>query len=253
VARIVLAPHASGLGDHLIYTTLPELFARRGDEVYVTAGIPGFRNPEVRELVWGRNPFVSGFVDEPPNAGVQTISAEFIGAAKHHPSSIAAIEALHGFTPSGQLPRVYYQPRFRPEFRTLSLADPRSISQPMKPEAFEAFVDHHARWQGFDRRHVVVLQSQYSGPHGEGALSQNPRQQVQNIFEYADLIYSCRRFLVAESGGQVLAAAIRGTNAAPEVFALFTTYALNDELFTCPNVRYSATGSMTPDYLIYPR
>ena len=83
MSRVVIAPHAGGLGDHLAYSWLPEYFVRerRVDEVWI-ADHPPIRNVEAYRLVWGANPFVSGVTSDPPTAGVHTIVHRFLHDAK---------------------------------------------------------------------------------------------------------------------------------------------------------------------------
>ncbi len=252
---IVLDMHAGGLGDALIYSTLPERYARAGYDVYL-CNEPPLRNPEVRSLVWERNPFLRGFTDAKPNVGAEVLlrgaQQSFFGGPKRYRSIVEAFEAAHGFVPQNVYPKIYYTPKFRRDARDTVFADPRSISQPIEPKLFDAFAKEICRWQQFDFDKVVQLESRYAGHHGTGALRGNPVYRVGDIYEYVDLIYSSKAFLVAESGGQTLASAIRGHSAFPRMFSLMTTRSYNDKLFVFDNITYHITGAASPDYAGYP-
>jgi hypothetical protein len=254
--RIVLGVHAGGLGDHLIYTTLPGLYRASGYDVFISSrtgnGEPFTRNPETRQLLWDGNAAVSAIVDEPPD-GPSDRGGPFIKLCKQLNSPIRAMEHCHGFTTPNLYPELGYQPKLLDEWKGAIVADSRSISQPIHPHVFDRFAAELARWYEFDLSRVVVLESKHAGANGAGALAGCGRYVVRDIFEYADIVYSCKYFLVAESGGQVLAAAIKRGNVYPEkVFACFTTRAYNDRIFVFPNVTYKVTGQMSPDYLDYP-
>lgn len=246
--RIVLAPHAGGLGDMLLYSTLPQRYAQRGDEVYIASN-PAPRNLEAYDLVFGRNPYVSGVLDAPANAGGWIFKDyAIIREAKRLANPILAVEHLHGFDRdvySRVVPRIYADVGRRAKWLDRVVADPRSISQSMSPKAFGQFARWVCRWHGYDEDAIIVLDSKYAGPSGADSLPNNERYVVRDIYEYAEILLSAKAALVTESGGQVLAAALRP---ALPTYAIFTTMAYNDRLFTFPNVTYYVTGQMSPDY-----
>lgn len=252
---INLAPYAGGLGDALLFSTLPELYALRGDKVYI-CNTPACRNPEVRELVWGCNPFVSGFTNEQPNViGGSVFLKENqkynqIFYYKHMRSSIEAIEKLHGFenTDHLQCPKIYYKPKFLPDWRNKVVFDPFSHSQEITLNILEDFTQWICRWNNYNIHDMIILSSRYSGNHGGGLLQYNKGYFVKDIFEYCDIMNSCKAFLVSESGGQVLASALRANNPNINVFGLQTTKSVNNRYFLMPNILVYVTGRMTDDF-----
>lgn len=242
--RIVIGAHAGGLGDNLLFSTLPELYTRAGYEVYVSTE-PTFRNMETYELVWRHNPFILGRTEEKANAGGWVFDRPgnaHVKMAKFTDSPISSIEKLHGFEGRGKYPKIYYRPKFLPEWNNKIIADPRSISQQTTQKMFHEFILHVSRYNEINHVDIVVLESKHSGQSGSDCLPENDRYQVSTIFEYADIIFSCKAFLVAESGGQVLASAIKGCNEFPKVFGLHTTQSKNDRIFTMPNIDICVTG-----------
>jgi hypothetical protein len=250
---IVISPYAGGLGDSLCFSTLPEIYARKGFRVLIgrPAVEPRIRNPETTRLVWELNPYVSGFVDEVGMTFTHREMHRWIWGQIETRTLVEAMEALHGFKPIHKLPKIYYKPKWRPKFGETIFADPSSISQPISPQVFGSFVDHLCRARDVNRKSIVLLRSNYAGSHGAQTLIGNAEYTVADIFEYCDLISSCRLFIAAESGGAILGSAIRGSDPMPEILSLFTTFAFNDRLFQFPNVRYCVTGKMTDDYLIH--
>lgn len=239
---VVLWVESGGLGDHLIYSTLPELFARRGRRVYVSESTP-IRNGEVRSLLYDENPFVAGWTDKPPNAGTGHAGETLIQGIRLR-SIIEWVELAHGFPVSNRYPRIYYQPRFRPELVNVVLVDPRSTSQPFPRDRFECFVDR----LGFRRDQLRVVWSKHSGPHGASTLGDCARIEATCLHDYIDMIYSCLAYVGTESGGSALASAIRQERKTPELYALTTTKSWNHHVYIFPNVTYMVVGGLQSDW-----
>src|ERR1700678_4519099 len=108
-----------GLGDHGVFTTLPERFSQMGYNVYLDKDTQA-SNTEVLELLWEMNPFVKGLSDKKPNAGygfsgvIQGKAYELTNALPGHPG-IQAVERANGLPPPYSLaPRIYYTPKKPP-------------------------------------------------------------------------------------------------------------------------------------------
>src|SRR5215217_3152179 len=120
---IVIFQPWGGLGDNLQFSTLPEMFAARGRRVFISSKNV-LRNAEIGQLVWNLNPFISGFSDAEPNAG----SSVFYNKKGKYYSYIERIEIAHGLVPQNRYPRVYYEPKQRPDASGKILIDLSSIS-----------------------------------------------------------------------------------------------------------------------------
>ena len=253
---VVIGVHAGGLGDHLAYSVLPRLYKHAGAaKVLVSTrtncGEPFARNPETIDLVWKPNPHVDGFTDEPPNVGeTRWPPHAFLAAAKRTPSPVDTVAEVHGLSLPVRRrkrlwpprPDLFYRPKGRPDFTGKAVCDPNSISQGFTPSLFNAFVAFNADWHGIDTRDIVVLGNAYSGQARQEILPDSARYAVRDIFEYTDIIASARSFLVTESGGQSIAAAVRSS----ATFVLTTTRAFNQRHFIWPTNTYCVTGGMTP-------
>ncbi len=248
--------HAGGLGDHLAYSVLPRLYKRAGARKVLISSETNYgeafaRNPEIADLVWKRNPFLDGFTDDPPNTGETGWPPEaYFAAAKTAACPIDIVAKVHGLSITKrngsrilpERPDFFYSPKPKPEFADKIVCDPYSTSQAFSPHVFEQFVRFVAQWHKIDSDKIIVLESAHAGKGGIGALPDQPRHRVRDIFEYADIIGSAKYFLVTEAGGQSLAAAIRAAGA----FVLTTTRAYNERNFLWPANTYCVTGQMTP-------
>lgn len=76
--KVIIEQSWGGLGDNLQLSTLPELLSGHGYEVYVSTN-NAYRNPEIKSLVWDKNPFVSGIVDPNDDFVLSVGSASNLG------------------------------------------------------------------------------------------------------------------------------------------------------------------------------
>jgi hypothetical protein len=128
------------------------------------------------------------------------------------------------------------------------VCDPRSTSQAFDASVFAEFCQHVAKWYGLKVDTAVVLDSPYAGANGAATLPDNPRHTVKTLFDYADIVASAKAFLVTESGGQSVAAAVRGSGAV----VLVSTRFFNEKLFLWPVNHYVVTSRMTPGQQEWP-
>ncbi len=121
--EIFIAAYHGGLGDNLQFSTLPELYAKKGFDVYVPEGFY-FRNQEICDLVWGSNPYVKGIKKGVWNAG----DTPEIGHRTLHSNCISNWEMLHGFKATNKYPKIYYNPNKISNLENKILIDLTSIS-----------------------------------------------------------------------------------------------------------------------------
>jgi hypothetical protein len=100
---------------------------------------------------------------------------------------------------------------------------------------------------------TLVLESPYSEGHGRDSLPGWERYRVTDLHEYVDIVYSCRAYVGAESGGQVLASAIKGGDRFRQVYAVVTPLCFNHATYTLPNVAYTVvSGVQRSDFHFVP-
>jgi len=241
--RVLLHAPVGGLGDVLLYSTLPELYAKAGHEVFLTTAT-SCRNPEVHELVYGKNPYIAGVSDEGDIQAGSCHAKAFFRHCRLTNNPIGLVERLHGFEPENDRPKIYYTPKRLSEWQDTMFVDPRSISQGFPANVVDRWIDR-MRYAMDPKPVIFVAQSQYSGPHGGGSLLTSPRHAVNSIYDYIDIIFSCKYFFVVESGGHMLAGAIRRHG----IYSLWATRGFNSRFFTLPDVVYDVTGRLSDDYI----
>lgn len=242
--RVAIDAPIGGLGDSLLFSTLPKMYATRGHKVFVTPRtLDNCRNPEVADLLYFKNPFIEGSIERDEADCVAGIvhEVEFFHKARIWPNPMQLIETLHKFAPEHDRPILAYRPNRIPSWANRIAIDPSSISQGFPPHVFHQFIER----MGVDLDRAFVITSKHAGANGHLTLPSVPRYEVFNIFEYIDIIHSCEAFFCTESGGQSIASAVRQR----ATYALCTTMMFNSRFYIWPNVNYTVTGQLSQDYL----
>lgn len=235
--KIISQPFG-GLGDWLLLSTLPRRLDEAGFDVYIHDGpFTQFRNSEIKDLVM-RNPHIKGFSPEQPNAGLGIYAdlwGKFCYEVRLRPSDpIAIMEEVNGLPPPySHAPEIY--PEMPPVQMNdnIIIVDPYSSSLPFTKDSVDPWVDFYTQHHYKGKQVIVVETPGYAAFHR--ALFGQPKIQVQTLTEYIGLLRSCFAFFGVESGGQMLAAAVKNS-LRPElrVHALFSTRGYNQKFYRLP-------------------
>jgi hypothetical protein len=233
--KIVIHQPWGGLGDNLQFSTLPEMFAAHGIPCFVSTR-NALRNPEIGALVWGHNPFIKGYSDEPPNAGSAVLCQGNCG----HLSQIERIELAHGLAPKHRYPKVYYRPRQRPELSETILIDLSSVSVQHRSSALRHYVDTVFSRHGYDRSSArqVRFQTPVAHNHIDPQIGNLAPLVPQSLFDYCDALASCKALVTVHSGAQALAVALRADAERPAIHCYCTPRQYNGRDFIYPCVDY---------------
>ena len=250
---ILFRPHSGGLGDSVLYSTLPERWARLGHKVYIVN--PNWRNPGVPDLIWKPNPFVAGIVED-GFTHIMSDNHKLTNLSTDLENNIKAAEAYFGLTPLSDHPKLYYPFKFKPEFSNKVLIDCRAYSIPFTKEVFEPFV-HKLHERGlFEWNQLIMLDSDYplfyterlSLGRDDLIFPELPKYKAPNILEWADALFSCQRVLCVTSGTAGIMSAIKGYNSYPKVHVLAPAALLNQRYWKYSNLDYYPTGQLSDDW-----
>lgn len=195
----VLGQPYGGLGDNLQFSTLPEMFFRQGIETWISSRNV-CRNQQIYEMVWGLNPFVKGIVAEPPNVRVQDVEVSpNIGLL----NTVQRAEMLYFGAWEHRHPVIFYQPKFRPEFADKAVLEFGYVTINLT-KALEDIRRHLLRL--LENRKVVLLRNPVNPALDVGDF---PTYEVKDIWELADILWSCQMFAGIESGAAVLCATLK--------------------------------------------
>ncbi len=199
-----------GLGDHLQHSTLPRLFSSINKKVFISTKCK-FSNEEIKELVWERNPYVSGFSDMTPNIGMEcsAVQKKAIKIWQKTSNSISNIEAAHGFdrVPFSK-PEIHYKPNKIYKVEKSLIFDCNASTNHEYSNKKEALLEIIKN--KFPEHTIHFIKSKkLSYSEEKDSINDQKTIYVDSIFEYCDYIFSCDVFFCLLSGAHSLAQAIR--------------------------------------------
>jgi hypothetical protein len=233
-----------GLGDNLSLSTLPEMFAARGIRTLISTR-NAVRNSEINSLVWELNPFVCGVSDAEPNAGA--CRNTILDTIPKSLNFIERIECAHSLEPANRLPKVYYEPKPRAELSDAVIVDVGSTAVAAPPAALADYLDYVFANYGY--RSDEALQVRFTSKVAAKNTYRIERLEpltIGSIFEYCDVIASCRAFVTVHSGAQTLAAALRSNHTRPFINCFCTIQQYNSRTYLWDNVEYYVGRKSSP-------
>jgi|TARA_R110000824_G_scaffold68589_1_gene177274 hypothetical protein len=215
---IRIASWFGGLGDSLQFSTLPEEFHKQQGRVsYIHAGSP-FRNEEIKDLVWGANPYILGTQEGKRNAGdIPEIKYE-----NTTNNGISNWEALHGLRPTNKYPKIYYTPNKIPGLEDSFIADLTSISidydRAKLCQSLNAVEDRYSEKKTLHVQFSKPINSggrETESTHGKFNNYHTGKEDcimIENLFHYCDVIFSAFGLIALSSGASHLSSAIKKYN-----------------------------------------
>lgn len=232
--NIIISQPWGGLGDNLQFSTLPELYHNKGYNVYISSDNI-FRNNEIYELVWKPNPYIKGIIN--PELG------EVVGANKMHlwPDTnknyyfINRIEIAHGFEPSNFYPKIYLKPNYNEKYKDTIIIDLSGSSQVFEFEKYKEFIDYFVPDIINSNKKIYITKfnnitiSDIFNRVYDYLMSQVMNINfltINSLFEYCDILNSCDKVIILNSGINSLVSAIKEDNLKPDVlcFNVWTNF-----------------------------
>ena len=196
-----------GLGDNLQFTTLPKLFSEKGVDFYISKHNT-YRNPEIYEFCWAKNPYVKGIVNNVANVGA--CSPDIKKGVTDN--IVSAAEIRHGFSGFGRYPEIYYDAEKLGEFKYKTIVDlsahtllKNSVGEFYDADKLFSLVEKSIP----DDALFVTFKNVNSLSLSGGFPFENNQLVVENIFEYANIINSAGKYFCLYSGGNSMAAAVK--------------------------------------------
>jgi len=245
--EIILYAYHGGLGDNLQFSTLPEMFSKAGKKVYIWSKAY-FRNREIYDLVWGANPYILGIKDGVWNAG----DTPEIGHKTINNQCIANWEILHGLEPTNIYPKIYYKPNFVPGLENTILIDVSSITRTYDQSKIDIALTEIKEKNPEKRFSFVrfarsinppaMISIAHNGVHRKYTAAAEESIEINNIFEYCDLIRSSCGIVALHSGASHLSSALKAYNPDLKSYCIIDkdvyTYHRDKALFIFDNVEY---------------
>ncbi|MEY2672074.1 MAG: hypothetical protein RL687_491, partial [Candidatus Parcubacteria bacterium] len=194
--EIIVKIPFGGLGDCLVYTSLPRLlYEKYGVKFYLDESCRDiFRNSEIFDLCFGKNPYFHGFKKTTkPYEFREFVQISQIYSEKSRFSLTELLEKDFCLNGEG-LPEIFYTPKKQDELSNTILIDNNWYSG----RKWGLYNDMTLQQKKIEEimRDKPNLKIQYVTPT------------AQSIFEYIDMLHSAAFFISLFSGGNALAAAL---------------------------------------------
>jgi hypothetical protein len=234
---IIIYEQYGGLGDNLQFSTLPEEFSKLGYNVYIHTSSK-FKNKEIFDLIWGKNPYIKGFMNKTPNAGTNKWWPSNIPQHENN-SFIETVELRHGLNKNNKYPKLYYTPNLIEELKDTIIIDLNADAQ--KSNIINNINKFHIEInkQTNDNDKIKVINYINLNFNNKTLLNNYDSYECDNIYKLCDIIFSCKTFICTYSGTSVLASAIKHNNTYPNIKCL--SFDRNVEpwhIFGFPNIEY---------------
>lgn len=230
-----------GLGDELQFSTLPEELSKLGHEPYLYEGnlVKPFRNSEIKEFVWGKNPYLK----EPPPMGERTWDFGDLPDRKYEEKTGVFIknwEVANGLPGKNIAPKIYHKPNI---IRGLGgVIELSSITLKYQPQLIKQLVKEIIHeFRGFHFKQIV------SGHQTDRIhIPQTSTHEISSLFEAWDLICSCKVFISLNSGLHSVSAAAREHNPTMLNYCVMPKadagWIMEQKKFVYEGVKYLAEG-----------
>ncbi len=203
-SRLVIEIPYGGFGDHLFHSHLPKIAKETGkfDEVYFSSKSL-IRKQDHLDLVWKRNPYIDGFVDEP---GVSCDLKSIVEEAKlrRDVNLLDLVMIAYGLDDGVRWhdPELYYKPNLISEYQ-VKIFDPNH---------FTYIGDFNERdLYAYLRKHNIKFDAVMK-LLGNKALYRSDRShliiEAPSVYEFCDVLYSAKEIYCFTSGTATLASAL---------------------------------------------
>jgi hypothetical protein len=197
-----------GLGDNFVFSHIPRIAKESGKfkEVYLSSGAK-YKGESYRELVWEKNPYLDGIVDEPGTYSEIDMRRVLTHWQNILPSLnlLDSIMLLHGLDNGkrGHRPECYYRPNMIDGLKEKVILDPGTKSIKIDSTTGDDLIND------INKSGVSVDMIIDQGPNSPLVFSPSyEKLSPSSIYEWADIIWSAKSYLCFNSGGYWLSSAL---------------------------------------------
>lgn len=211
--KIILIQHG-GLGDHLQFSTLPEAFHKKGYRTFISDK-SSYRSMETFDLVWGMNPYVSGISKDEPNCGNIT-TPQLEDFFRENEYLNRNWEIFFGCEDvitenNGKYGNIYYEPKYDELYENSVVIDINATANAHNYDYDK--INYYLENKITDYEKVYLIKPNivnYSKVSNNLIKVKNSIEiNIENIYQYCDIINSTSKFICLWSGSSVLSSIIK--------------------------------------------
>jgi hypothetical protein len=226
MSKIIISQPWGGLGDNLHFSTLPELFSKKGHEVYISEN-NAVRNAEIFDLVWSKNPYVKGVINDRNGTVVGSNMQHMWPHESQNEYSMHRVEIAHGFQRENFYPKIYYVPKYIEDLKNHILVDLTGASQLYEMQKYIEYIEYFIpliKCKGDKPVKIITYEKINVNKIFDEVykylrcrLPNIEELKITNLINYCDIINSCNTIIIVNSGVNSLAAAIKQDNLTPDI------------------------------------
>jgi hypothetical protein len=196
-----------GLGDHLFHSHLPRIAKELGGYQFVyISNKSKLRHPDNKYVVWGLNPFVDGFVDEPGvSCDLGSIVKKLEKDTEGRVNLLDEIMLAFGLDDEERHhePEIYYKPKFVEDYSKV-IYDPNHLSCIGAANSKYAMLFFSKNNLTFEAIMRLRTEDAFYEPDGQEVFIDTP-----TLMDFCDLVFSSKKMFCLTSGTATLAAALK--------------------------------------------
>jgi len=223
--NIIIKQIWGGLGDNLQFSTLPELYFKKGYHVYISNNNV-VRNDEICYIVWQTNPYVKGILNDDYGELVGSNKQDLWPNVSENHYSIHRIEIAHGFAPTNFYPKIYFKPNYIEEYINDIIIDLTGSSQVYEFEKYKEYIDYFVPLIINNNKKIKIIEFENINispifervyEYLKNFIKNIEYLKIVSLIQYCDILNSCDKLIIVNSGINSLVAAIKQDNTKPDV------------------------------------
>lgn len=204
MSDVVIYQPWGGLGDNLAHSIIPDLCKLSGRKCYLSMH-NAYRNDQIYKLVWENNPNLE-------KERVDSKDLSWLDRCKLFEnkglSHVQVLQKCYGFDTQFEYPKIYYKPNYYQEFKNVTLIDFNSISVGYDKNILKEKLLKLLEEKGLKDDFVVVTHTQIENNHYDLPFK-TTEMDINNLFMYSDILFSCKNVITLNSGITNLASTIK--------------------------------------------
>lgn len=195
---LILQRKYGGLGDHLFYSHIPRIAKETGayKKVYIS-NFSEFRHPDYKRLVWEKNPYIDGFINE------EGVEGDISSEERPDRNILDMIMLGLGLDDGRRFhePELYFTPKYKKELADKSVYDPNYVSM---AGYFGVNLEKWLKHKGIKIDYQMSLRDKSNPIKSYANILHS-----ENLDDFCSIIVSCKEFYCLASGSATLAAALK--------------------------------------------
>ena len=204
MSDVVIYQPWGGLGDNLAHSIIPELCKEVGKKCFLSKH-NAYRNDQIYKLVWEKNPHLEKDTIDSKDLSWLDRCKYFENKGLSH---VQVLQKCYGFNTEIEYPKIYYTPNYLKNFKDTTFIDFNSISVNYDKNILKYKLYELLKEKNITEHVILVKHSKIENNHYDLPF-QVAEMDINDLFLYSDILYSCKNIITLNSGITNLASTIK--------------------------------------------